>query len=116
MMNRPHPPFDVLHRSGIFRFPPILLQHGAPTPADRDIQYVLSLRLAPQEHVDDHAAEQGTDFLVDFGAADQLALTARISRHAFCNFTGWCKSSVSFQITAACTRATVSEELECATK
>ena len=96
MMNRPHPPFDVLHRSGIFRFPPILLQHGAPTPADRDIQYVLSLRLAPQEHVDDHAAEQGADFLVDFGAADQLALTARISRHAFCNFTGWCKSSVQF--------------------
>ena len=85
------PPFNVIRRSSLFRFPYVLLNHGATSwqsaESDFSVQFALSLR-----HGD--SGESGNDLMVDIGAGDLLGLTARISGHAFCNFTGWCTAGL----------------------
>ena len=86
------PPFNIIHRSSLFRFPYVLLNHGATTSwqsaeSDFSVQFALSLR-------HDDSGESGNDLMVYIGAGDLLGLTARISGHAFCNFTGWCTAGL----------------------
>ena len=59
--------------------------------SDMMIQFALSLRHGGP-------GEGGSDLLVDIGAGDQLGLTARISRHTFCNFTAWCTAGMERQL------------------
>ena len=53
---------------------------GQPAESDFSVQFALSLR----------QGGSGNDLMVDIGAGDVIGLTATISGHAFCNFTGWC--------------------------
>ena len=118
---RASPPFEILSVSRQFRFPTVLHAAGAKTGRrDRMVQFALSLRrgrrdaeaaaahnvsegtprraaaVAPEEgqrglrHVR-HSPEH--DIEVDFSAADQLSLTARIPIWRFCEFTRWCNVS-----------------------
>ena len=86
---RAKPPFEILRRSKLFRFPTVLAQRGAYQrgnwlgTADTTRQFALSLRAC--------ARRASAGLIVDMSATDQLALTAHLPRHALCNLTGWAR-------------------------
>lgn len=77
---RATPPFDLLGISAPFRFPSFVSRvPGGGAPRADGIQFCLSLRF-----------EGDGGVALDFGAGDMAALTVRVSRFAYCNFTRWC--------------------------